>query len=358
MSNYDFCINLLKKIYKKDFVINKENKYEIFIREIPYNIETKYEIKKTLRNILSSNNKNIDKDIISLIEIKYKMDKKELNLLNEFYPNIDVFISAYMNNNNPMITIKEFNYDELLEYFIKNAVEQLENNELKKEYIELNDELKKLEKKLGDLKEQLEKYQTAQKSSFYYEVYRNYLFDEMENYNEEKGIILSDIEQYKQNVLKLKKQYQKTELLNQISKKTNIKRINKLNEISNEIEYLENRVKDEELVLEQLEKNNKKNIKRNNMAFKEYVNMNINEYSLIYEQHKNVDGIKIINEIKELESKIKIILEKISNSEYPILYHKLKYFLNENLKSFKKATDLNPKISINIIKILENKKNE
>lgn len=357
MSNYEFCINLLKKIYKKDFVISKENKYEIFIRENPYNIETKYEIKKTLRNILSSNNKNIDKDIVSLIEVKYKMDKKELTLLNEFYPNIDVFISAYMNNSNHIVKIKEYNYDKLLEYFIKSTVEQLENNELKKEYIELNEELKKYEKRLSYLKEKLEKYQIAQKSSFYYEVYRNYLFDEMENYNEERNIVITSIEKYKQNIIKLKKQYQKIEMLNQISKKTNIKRINKLNEISNEIEYLENRIKDEELTLEQLEKNNKKNIKRNNMAFKEYANMNINEYSLIYEQHKNVDGIKIINEIKELESKIKIILDKISNSEYPIRYHKLKYFLNENLKSFKKVTDLNPKISINIIKILENKNN-
>lgn len=355
MSNYDFCINLLKKIYKKDFMVSKTNKYEIFIREIPYNIETKYEIKKTLRNILSSNNKNIDKDIVSLIEIKYKMDKNELKILNEFYPNIDVLISAYINNNNPIITIKEFNYDKLLEHFVKSTIEQLENNELKNEYIELNNELKKLEKKLSELKDKLQKFQVAQKSSFYYETYRDYLFNEMENYNEEKMFILSSIETNKQNIIKLKKQYQKTEMLNQISKKTNIKRINKLNELINEIEYLENKIKDEELELEQLEKKNKDNIKRNNAAFKEYINMNIDEYSLIYERNKNVDGKQIINEIKKLDSEIKIVLEKINNSEYPYKHRKLKYFLEENIKSFKKVTDLNPKISINIISLLKEK---
>lgn len=355
MSNYDFCINLLKKIYKKDFVVSKTNKYEVFIRQIPYNIETKYEIKQTLRNILSSNNKNIDKDIVSLIEIKYKMDKNELKLLNEFYPNIDVLISAYINNNNHIITIKEFNYDKLLEYFVKSTIEQLENNELKNEYIELNNELKKHEKKLTELKEKLQKFQVAQKSSFYYETYRNYLFNEMENFNEEKNFILSNIETNKQNMLKLKKQYQKIEKLNQISKKTSIKRINKLNALINEIEYLENKIKDEELELEQLEKKNKNNIKRNNTAFKEYINMNIDEYSLIYERNKNVDGKQIINEIKKLDSEIKIVLEKINNSEYPYKHRKLKYFLEENIKTFKKATDLNPKISINIINLLKEK---
>ena len=62
MSNYDFCINLLKKIYKKDFVVIKTNKYEVFIRQIPYNIETKYnKTKKTIsknRNVKSNIQKN------------------------------------------------------------------------------------------------------------------------------------------------------------------------------------------------------------------------------------------------------------------------------------------------------------
>ena len=53
MSNYDFCINLLKKMYKKDFIISKQNKCEVFINNESYIIETKYEIKQVLRNILS-----------------------------------------------------------------------------------------------------------------------------------------------------------------------------------------------------------------------------------------------------------------------------------------------------------------
>lgn len=355
MSNYDFCINLLKKMYKKDFMISKENKYEIFIRGIPNNIETKYEIKKTLRNILSSDNKYIDKDIVSLIELKYKMNENELKLLNEMYPNIDILISSYINNSNPIITIKKFNYDSLLEYFLKSTILSLENEELKSEYIKLNDDLKQKELRLNELKDKLEKFQIAKKNSFYYETYRDYLFNEMENYNEEKSLILSDLELDKQKLDKYEKQYQKLEKLNQISKKTSINRINKLSELLNKIEYLENKIIERKTELKKLEIKNKENIKRNNIAVKEYINMDINEYSLIYERNKTVDGKKIIDEIKELEKQIKIIIEKINNSEYPYIHRKLKYFKEENLRYFKKVTDLNSKISLNIIKLLNEK---
>lgn len=355
MNNYEFCINLLKKIYKKDFVISKENKYEVFINGISNSIETKYEIKKTLRNILSSNNPNVDKDIISLIEIKYKLNKKELEFINEIYPNIDVLISAYINNKNPKIKIKQFNYDKLLEYFIKDTIEQLEDIVLKEEYISINEELKTKEKKLDQLKKALEKCQIAQKNSFYYETYRDYLFNEMKNYNEEKNVFISNIENDKQTISKLQKQYQKLSMINELSKKTNIKRLNKLNDLFNEIEYLENRIKDNELEIEQLDNKNKDNIKRNNKAFKEYIDMNIDEYSLIYERNKNTDAKKIVDDIKELEKEITILIEKINSSEYPFKYRKLKYFVQDNLKTFKKITDLNPKISLNIISLLESK---
>lgn len=353
MSNYDFCINLLKKMYKKDFMISKENKYEIFIRGISNNIETKYEIKKTLRNILSSNNKYIDKDIVSLIELKYKMNKEELKLLNEMYPNIDILISSYINNSDPIITIKEFNYGNLLEYFLKSTIEQLENENIKKEYIKLNEELNKKESRLNELRDKLEKFQIAQKNSFYYETYRDYLFNEMENYNEEKELILSEIELDEQKLNKLKKQYQKIDMLNQISKKTSVKRINKLNELFNNIEYLENKIKERKIELKNLEIKNKENIRRNNVAVKEYINMDINEYSLIYERNKTIDGKKIVDEIKNLEQQVKIIIEKINISEYPYIHRKLKYFLEENKKSFKKMTDLSPKTSLNIMNLLK-----
>lgn len=355
MNNYEFCINLLKKIYKKDFMISKENKYEVFINGKSYIIETKYEIKQTLRNILSSNNPNIDQDIISLIEIKYKMNKKELEIINEIYPNIDVLISAYINNKNTKIKIKEFNYDKLIEYFVKDTIEQLEDEPLKEEYIYLNNELKTKEKELEKLKQNLEKYQIAQKNSFYYETYRDYLFNEMNNYNEEKDMLLSNIELDKQTISKLQKQYQKLSMVNEISKRTNIKRINKLNDLINEIEYLENKIQDKKLELDQLEIKNKDNIKRNNKAFKEYIDMNIDEYSLIYERNKNMDAKKVVNDIKELEKEITILIEKINKSEYPFKHRKLKYFVEDSLKAFNKITDLNPKISKNIISLLKSK---
>lgn len=355
MSNYDFCINLLKKMYKKDFIISKQNKYEVFINNESYIIETKYEIKQVLRNILSSNNNNIDKDIVNLIELKYKMSKKELDLLNEIYPNIDVLISSYINNENPKIKIKEFNYDKLIEYFVKDTIEQLEDETLKEEYIYLNNELKIKEKELKKLKQELEKFQIAQKNSFYYETYRNYLFNEMNNYNEEKEMLFSNIELDKQKISKLQKQYQKINLINDMSKKTNIKRINKMNDLLYEIEYLENKIQEKQLELKQLENKNKENIKRNNKAFKEYIDMNIDEYSLIYERNKNADGKQILTDIQKIEKEIVELIDKINKSEYPFKYRKLKYFVEDNLKMFKKITDLNPKISKNIISLLESK---
>ena len=352
---YDFCISFLKRMYKKDFVISKQNKYEIFINEESYTIETKYEIKQVLRNILSSNNSSVEKDIVNLIELKYKMCKSELDILNEMYPNIDVLISAYINNKNPKIKIKEFNYDKLLEYFIIEAINQLEDEILRQEFNELNKALEQKEKKLKKLRHELEKFQIAQKNSFYYETYRNYLFNEMNNYNEEKEMLLSNIELDKNKISKLQKQYQKISLINDISKKTSIKRINKINDILYEIEYLESKIQEKKLELKQLENKNKENIKRNNSAFKEYIDMNIEEYSLIYERNRNADGKKILNEIQILEKEIVELIEKINKSEYPFKYKKLKYFVEDNLKMFKKITDLNPKISKNIILLLESK---
>ena len=115
------------------------------------------------------------------------------------------------------------------------------------------------------------------------------------------------------------------------------------------------KIQEKKLELKQLENKNKENIKRNNSAFKEYIDMNIEEYSLIYERNRNADGKKILNEIQILEKEIVELIEKINKSEYPFKYKKLKYFVEDNLKMFKKITDLNPKISKNIILLLESK---
>lgn len=350
----EFCSNLLKKIYKKNIIINNKNDvYEIILNKKPNIIETKYEMKKYMREILSFNNTNLIRDITNIIDIRYKLSKNDIIKLDEVYPNIDVFIASYIKNIDEPIELKEFNYDKLLEYYVIKTINKLDKIDLKNNYDELKISKEKYEKELIKLEEKLEKYQIAQKNSFYYETYRDSLFKEMDNYNGEKTIIENTIKNDNIELKKIKKQYQNLEMINQISKRTNIKRINKINDKMNNIEYLKEKIKNNELELKQIEKDNKNNINRNNEAFKKYIDMNINEYSLIYEQNKNVDGKKLITEIKEVKNKLDDIVQELNKNEYPIYYRKLKYFCQDNLKIFKKTTDINPKISKNIINLLE-----
>lgn len=356
---YKICIQILKKIYKKRIIINElQNKYEIIIDKKSDLIETKYEIKKLFRNILSSNNSNINSDITNIIEVRYKLKEPELKILNEMYPNVDVFIAAFIKNSNPIIEMDNYNYEQLLEYFVKKTISELQNTELKIEYEKNNKQKKQLEQKLDKLEIQLNKYQIAMKNRFYYETYRDSLFEEMDNYNQEKEIISATINLNNQQLNKQKKQYQKLEMVNQLSKRTNIKRLNKINDIMKNIDYLEKDIRENNLKLKELENKNKSNIARNNEVFRKYINMNINEYSLIYEQNKNADGIKIINEIKKIKDELTIIEDKLKKNDYPICYRKLRYFCLDNLKIYKKITDINPKISKNIISLLESNSNE
>lgn len=350
----EFCINLLKKIYKKDIIINNKNDiYELTLNSKTNTIETKYEMKKYMRNIISSKNKNLINDLTNIIEIRYKLSNNDVIKLDEVYPNIDVFIAAYIKNIDNTIELKEFNYDKLFEYFIVKAINNLDSLELKKEYEELSLKKDKLDKDLIKLEKKLEKYQIARKNSFYYETYRDSLFKEMDNYSEEKTILETTIKNDNIELKKIKKQYQNLETINQISKRTNIKRLNKINEKLNDIDLLEEKIKTNELELKELEQNNKININRNNEVFKKYIDMNINEYSLIYEQNKNVDGKKLVMSIKEVKNELKDIEEKLKLNKYPSHYRKLKYFCKDNLKIYKKTTDINPKISKNIIELLE-----
>lgn len=356
---FDFCISLLKKIYKKNIIISAKNDtYEIIFNDKTSVIDTKYEMKKFMRNLISSKNPNLISDLGNIIEIKYKLSNSDVIKLDEVYPNIDVFAAAYIKNIDDSIELKDFNYDKLFEYFVVSAISKLDNKELKIRYEELNTNKDKLEKSLVKLEKKLEKYQIAMKNSFYYETYRDSLFKEMDNYNEEKTILETTIKNDQNELKKVKKQYQNLETINQMSKRTNIKRINKINEKMSSIDYLEEKIKNNELELKELDKSNKNNINRNNTAFEKYIDMNINEYSLIYEQNKNVDGKKIVHQIKNIRKELLDIGEELKQNEYLNYYRKLKYFCVDNLKAFKKTTDLNPKISKNILTLLEeNSKN-
>lgn len=351
---FDFCISLLKKIYKKNIIITDKN--EIILNNQKNKIETKYEMKKFMRDIISSKNENLIKDFSNIIEIRYKLSKDDYIKLDEVYPNIDVFIAAYIKNLGETIEIKEFNYDKLFEYYIIKTIEKLDNKGLREKYEELILNKKKYEKELSKLEKNLEKYQIAQKNSFYYETYRDSLYKEMDNYNEEKQIIENTIKNDEIELKKILKQYQTLETINQLSKRTNIKRINKINEKMNDIDYLNEKIKNSHIELENLKKNNKNNINRNNEAFKKYIDMNIDEYSLIYEQNKNIDGREIITKIKTIKNKLDEITEELNKNKYPMYNKKLRYFCEDNLKIFKKTTDMSPKISKNIINLLETNK--
>lgn len=351
---FEFCVMFLQKIYKDDIVINNKNDiYEITRNGKKCVIETKYEMKKYMREIISSKNANLINDIINIMEIRYKLANSDIAKIEEIYPNIDIFISSYVKNEDDCIELKKFNYEELLEYFVIKAINKLDDKNLREEYEKLISSKEELKKEMIDLEERLKEYQTTQKNYFYYETYKDSLSKEMDNYNEEKIILENINKNYNFELNKLKKQYRSLETINQLSKKTNLKRINKISDKLNEIENLQAKIENNELELKKIEKNNKTNIERNNQVLKKYIDMSIDEYSNIYEHNKNVDGKEIVTRIKQIKNEIILLDDKLKMSEYHSCHRKLKYYCQDNLKILNKKTDLNPKLINNISKLLE-----
>ena len=318
------------------------------------NLQTKYEYKKFIRDIISSNNKNLYNSLQKIIELRYQLEDDKLVTLNEIFPNIDLFISTYMKVANIDITlsIDSFNYESLLYYLVKSYVSYMKDKQNEEAYLHMNKEEKKLIEEIEELENKLKKYQIVKKNRFYYETYLQSIEYENDIYTEDKEILNSNL-----NTITNEIRIKETELNKLESRKLTL---NKKQKMLNYDTQINNLIDEKEKTLEELkniEENRKEHLKNNNKSFKEYVkDINIDEYKLYYEELKDLDVKKLLKDIQQKKEKLNNIIEEISISNYPEIHLILKHYCLDNLKTLDLKCDLSPKILNDILKLLNDNK--
>ncbi len=345
-------IYILNQIYKEKININNNEYYEINIDNKVDIIKTKLEFKKYIRNIISSKNKNLRNDIIEIINIRYGLIDSKLKTFNEIFPNIDIFIATYIKfkNENMKIDIEEYDYETLFEYLITTYISASKQKENEKVYESMTSNEKSLNKEINELENSLKKYQIVKKNKFYYETYKTSLLYENEIYSEDKLILETNIDNLNNNIKESKQELDK--LLN--SKKITKKKQEKINKLKLEIEFLNN----EQLTLlkevEKLSKQNKDNIKKNDLSFKKYIDdISLEDFEKYYSELKDINAKELLDKINSKKTELNKIIDNLAKSKYPKEHLILKYFCIDNLKILNRKTDMNPKLINKISKLLE-----
>ena len=345
-------IYILNQIYKEKININNNEYYEINIDNKVDIIKTKLEFKKYIRNIISSKNKNLRNDIIEIINIRYGLIDSKLKTFNEIFPNIDIFIATYIKfkNENMKIDIEEYDYEKLFEYLITTYINASKQKENEKVYESMTSNEKALNKEINELENSLKKYQIVKKNKFYYETYKTSLLYENEIYSEDKLILETNIDNLNNNIKESKQELDK--LLN--SKKITKKKQEKINKLKLEIEFLNN----EQLTLlkevEKLSKQNKDNIKKNDLSFKKYIDdISLEDFEKYYSELKDINAKELLDKINSKKTELNKIIDNLAKSKYPKEHLILKYFCIDNLKILNRKTDMNPKLINKISKLLE-----
>lgn len=369
---------ILKEIFK-DTVINKKNKKtEIIINNNSIILNSKFEFKIYLRDLISSNNnKQINEIIRKIIEIKYQLkDNNKIKFLYEIYPNLDVFISAYLKLTKDYFIFDEiknmkFNYDELLEYLILKNITILTKKKkiLEKKYNELIKQEKLVCTECQNLENKLKLFQVIKKNTFYYDTYTNSLNYEAERFNQEKNSILIEINNLETILFKLNKklvlkknQFNILFYLNKLTKniffnKKIVLYKEKINEFEKQIKTLSKEKNHLLKELPKLEKQNKHNINRNEEAFRKFLspyNITMEEYLNNYEESINVDCKEILKKLNNNKTQLDKIKLDLKNDQYLKDTRILKYFCSDNLKDLKIDSEMDSNILDNIINILKN----
>lgn len=347
-------MKILSNLYKEKIEITYDKYYIVKYNNKTDEIKTKYELKKYMRDIISSNNKKIHDDIQSIIRLKYQLNKSELLTLKELYPNIDLFISTYIRIINAGIKIKleTFSYEELLNYLIETYINYMRDKQNKEAFVHMSLEEKKLNEEIKELEEKLNHFLIVKKYSFYYETYLKSIEYENETYNEGKEILELNLKNIDKEINTKEKELKKLE-----NKKISIHRREKIEScnqiINNLIDEKEKNVDE----LQKLEIKDKQHSSKNKDSFKEYVkDIDLKTYEEYYNKYKNINAQKILDDILEKKEKLNKKIEEIAESQYPEIHLILKHYCLDALKTLDQKSDISPKIIKNISKLLEDNK--
>ena len=347
-------IKILNSLYKDKIEITYDKYYIIKYNNNIVEIKTKYELKKYMRDIISSDNKKLHDDIQSIIRLKYQLNKSELLTLKELYPNIDLFISTYIRILNEGIKIKLelFSYEQLLYYLVETYINYMKDKQNKDAFMHMSLEEKKLNEEIKDLEEKLKKFLIVKKYRFYYETYLKSIEYESETYNEGKEILELNLKNIDKEISEKEKELQKLE-----NKKITIRKKGKM-EFCNQI--INNLIDEKEKNMEELQKletKDKQHSSKNKDSFKEYVkDIELKTYEKYYNEYKDINAQKILDDILEKKEKLNEKIEEIATSEYPEIHLILKHYCLDSLKSIDIKSDMSQKIINDIIKLLEENK--
>ncbi len=347
-------IKILNNLYKDKIEITYDKCYLIKHNNKEDEVKTKYELKKYIRDIISSDNNKLNDDIQAIIRLKYQLNKSELTTLKEIYPNIDLFISTYirMLNEGIKIKIENFTYEELLYYLVETYVNYMKDKQNKDAFMHASDEEKKLNKEIEKLEEKLNKFLIVKKYRFYYETYLKSIEYEHETYNEGKEILELNLKNIDKEISTKEKELQKLE-----NKKITLHKKEKVNSYNNLINNLIDEKEKNMEELQKLETNDKNHPSKNKDSFKEYVkDIDLKEYEEYYNKYKDVDAKELLDNINKKKKKLNEKIEEIATSEYPEIHLILKHYCLDSLKSLDLKSDMKPKIIKDITKILEENK--
>lgn len=344
-------INILNNLYKDKIEIVEDENYII---NNSTELKTKFDFKKYLRDIISSNNKNVHDDIQGIIRLKYQLTKSELITLKEVFPNIDLFISTYIRllNENIKITITNYTYEELLYHMVELYINHMREKQNKEAFMHITDEEKKLNEEIEVLEEKLDKYLIVKKNRFYYETYLKSIEYESETYNESKEILELNLKNINKEIVEKEKELQKLENKKIIFHKK--ERINTYNHLINELIDEKEKNIDE---LQKIETKDKEHPSKNKDSFQEYVkDIDLKTYEEYYKEYKDVDAKELLNEINTKKKKLNQKIEQIAISDYPEIHLILKHYCLDSLKQIDLKSDMRPKLINNIINLLNENK--
>ena len=343
-------IYILNNIYSDRIEIKKENNYIIKLNGNIEEVKTRYELKKYMKKIISSDNKTIGNDIPKIINLSYILDKDKLKTLKEIFPNFDLFVSTYLKIMSEGIKLNMgiFDYESLLLKMVKTYVEYMKNKENDKLYVELNEEEKKLKNDIKTLEEKVRIYQLVKKNEFYYEAYLNSINNEKEVYEEDNSILDNTILETDKLI-----EQKRLELGNIESKRLSLKKQEKVNALNNELVVLT--LEKQKYINEKykIKNRNKNNIKNNDKSFEEYALMSVAEYERYLREMENVDIKELLKEINNKKQVLNKVIDELTDLKHNETKLVLKYYAVDNLKIIDRKTEMRPKVIDSIIEILE-----
>ena len=303
-------INFELKLKIKEIEKKEKDKYDLLM--INYN-----KLYSELSSLRTEFNKQIKNKEIKIEEIdnKYNNLMKEYNIKNSSFNNLKAKYDQLSRINNNNIIMMNTNRIKLNEIIIENS--EIKNNLRKKtdEIMQKNLEIGRFKKLVNDLNELKNMEKKLKQNNISKENKENIIEELIDNKNKDKNLnndsLINEIENYKLQINKLKKEKEELQKRNEDLNKNKIKTTFNINNMENNNEFLE----EYKIKINKLEEKNKKMEKsliKANQELDQY-EIESKEADIEIKSFKNKMN-ELMNEIKKLKHKETI--EEVMEENY------------------------------------------